>query len=65
MNAEEAKELFSEFFVGISGSSRRGIGLGLAITKEIIHAHGGMIEAKPSDEGGVFVITIPLNTCND
>lgn len=62
---EEAKELFNEFFVGISGSSRRGIGLGLAITKEIIHAHGGMIEARPSDEGGVFVITIPLNTCND
>ncbi|HEY9162306.1 MAG TPA: PAS domain S-box protein [Desulfomonilia bacterium] len=65
VKAEEARELFNEFFVGISGNSRRGIGLGLAITKEIIHAHGGMIEAKPSDEGGVFVITIPLNTCND
>jgi signal transduction histidine kinase len=62
---EEAKDLFSEFFVGISGKSRRGIGLGLAITKEIVHAHGGMIEARPSDEGGIFVITIPLNTCND
>jgi PAS domain S-box-containing protein len=62
---EEAKDLFSEFFVGISGNSRRGIGLGLAITKEIIHAHGGMIEAKPSDEGGIFVVTIPLNTGND
>jgi PAS domain S-box-containing protein len=62
---EEAKDLFSEFFVGSSGESRRGIGLGLAITKEIIHAHGGIIEAIPSDEGGIFVITIPLNTCND
>ncbi len=62
---EEAKDLFNEFFVGISGNSRRGIGLGLAITKEIIHAHGGMIEVKPSDVGGIFVVTIPLNTDND
>jgi PAS domain S-box-containing protein len=65
IRAEEANDLFSEFFVGTSGKARRGIGLGLAITKEIIHAHGGMIEARPSDEGGIFVITIPLNTITD
>ncbi|HQP31104.1 MAG TPA: ATP-binding protein [Deltaproteobacteria bacterium] len=62
---EEAKDLFNEFFVGMSGKSKRGIGLGLAITKEIIHAHGGHIEAIPADTGGLFQITIPLNSHPD
>ncbi len=59
---EEARELFNDFYVGASGRARGGIGLGLSITKEIIHAHGGSVEARPSDAGGHFVITIPLNT---
>lgn len=59
---EEAQELFNEFFVGMSGKTKRGIGLGLAITKEIVHAHGGQIEACPADTGGLFIITIPLNS---
>jgi len=59
---EEARELFSDFFVGISGRAKGGIGLGLAITKEIVHAHGGNVEARASDGGGHFVITIPLNS---
>ncbi|GEM_PF-311257 len=59
---EEAKEIFSEFYVGGRGSNKLGIGLGLAITKEIIHAHGGKVWAEPSSKGGHFVMTIPLNT---
>ncbi len=59
---EEAKEIFSEFYVGERGSNKQGIGLGLAITKEIIHAHGGKVWAEPSGKGGQFVMTIPLNT---
>ena len=60
IKAEEARELFNDFFVGTSGRAKGGIGLGLAITKEIIHAHGGQVEAKASDTGGHFIITIPL-----
>lgn len=38
-----------------------GAGLGLAICKEIIHAHGGKIIAKQSPEGGLRIeITLPL-----
>jgi len=61
ISSEEAKELFSEFYVGKSGRAKQGIGLGLAITKEIIHAHGGYVEACPSKNGGLFSITLPLN----
>ena len=60
IRAEEARELFNDFFVGTSGRAKGGIGLGLAITKEIIHAHGGQVEAKASDTGGHFIITMPL-----
>jgi signal transduction histidine kinase len=60
IRSDEARELFSDFFVGASGRAKGGIGLGLAITKEIVHAHGGQVEARASDSGGYFVITIPL-----
>jgi PAS domain S-box-containing protein len=65
IRAEEARDLFSEFYVGTSGRAKGGIGLGLAITKEIVHAHGGEVEAKPCDTGGHFVITIPLKWHDD
>jgi len=57
---DEARELFNDFFVGASGRAKGGIGLGLAITRDIIHAHGGQVEARASDRGGHFIITIPL-----
>lgn len=60
IRADEARELFNDFFVGKSGRAKGGIGLGLAITREIVHAHGGQVEAKASEEGGHFIITIPL-----
>ena len=62
---EDARELFSDFFVGASGRAKGGIGLGLSITREIVHAHGGMVEALPTGEGGYFVITMPLNREDD
>jgi len=60
IKVDEARELFNDFFVGASGRAKGGIGLGLAITREIIHAHGGQVEARASDTGGHFIITIPL-----
>lgn len=37
-----------------------GAGLGLAIAKEIVHAHGGSISAESNDEKTVFTVTIPI-----
>ena len=53
------------FFVGVSGRAKGGIGLGLSITREIVHAHGGAVEALPAGQGGCFVITMPLNREDD
>ena len=38
---------------------QKGIGLGLAICKAIIQAHGGKIWAKDETDGACFIFTIP------
>ena len=48
--------IFDRFYMGRSGKS----GIGLALTKEIIHLHKGMIRAYNGDSGAVFEITLPL-----
>lgn len=55
--------IFDRFFVpeNSSADSRRGVGLGLAICKSIVEAHGGKIEAQNKREGGaIFVFSLPL-----
>jgi signal transduction histidine kinase/CHASE3 domain sensor protein len=44
----------------------RGLGLGLHISKEIVHAHGGEIGMTPNPEGGsIFWFTVPLGSDED
>ena len=43
----------------VSNDSQKGIGLGLAICKAIIQAHGGKIWAKDETDGACFIFTIP------
>jgi two-component system sensor histidine kinase KdpD len=58
---EEA--LFEKFTRGERESAKPGVGLGLAICRAIVEAHGGRICAAPSPAGGAaFVITLPLGT---
>ena len=48
--------IFDRFYMGKSGKS----GIGLALTKEIIHLHKGTIRAYNGDSGAMFEITLPM-----
>ncbi len=54
---EDLPHIFDRFYMGKSGKS----GIGLALTKEIIHLHKGTIRAYNGDGGAVFEITIPVS----
>ena len=47
--------IFDRFYMGKSGKS----GIGLALTKEIVHLHRGTIRAYNGETGAVFEITLP------
>ena len=53
--------IFEEFVTdtNVSNDSQKGIGLGLAICKAIVQAHGGKIWAKNEKDGAYIIFTIP------
>ncbi len=61
--ADEAKEkIFDMFYTANKGSgdARRGLGLGLALCKSIVQAHGGSITVEDNvPHGAVFKFTLP------
>jgi len=59
---ENMKKLFAHFFT----SKPDGLGMGLSISRSIVEAHGGHLEAKNNpDQGATFYFTIPVNLKND
>lgn len=61
---EALPKLFDRLYRVESSRSREhgGAGLGLALCKNIVEAHDGTIEARPSPLGGLWIaITLPLN----
>ncbi len=57
ISEDQHGKIFDLFYSTKSG----GTGVGLAITKNIIHAHGGNIRFKKLDEGTEFIIELPLS----
>ncbi len=61
---EELKKIFDKFYrvSATKGKETRGSGLGLALAKHIIEAHGGKIEVESEvGKGSKFTIRIPLH----
>jgi two-component system sensor histidine kinase KdpD len=59
---EDEQRIFEKFYRGRSDSAR-GAGLGLAICRAIVEAHGGHISAfNRMDGGAVFRIVLPLES---
>lgn len=60
--AEKREHIFDPFFRADDSRSRKigGAGLGLAIAKDIIERHGGMLTVASGENGGtVFTVTLP------
>ncbi len=56
------EEVFKPFYRVDSSRNTQtgGVGLGLPIARDIVHAHGGLIELERSEHGGLAVkISLP------
>ncbi len=57
----EEKRVFEKFYRGSRAATRPGAGLGLAICRGIVEAHGGTIAATKRPGGGsLFTVRLPL-----
>ncbi|MCP4264653.1 MAG: hypothetical protein GY777_03595 [Candidatus Brocadiaceae bacterium] len=54
---EQHDKIFDLFYSTKSG----GTGVGLAITKNIVHAHGGNIRFRELNKGAEFIIELPIS----
>lgn len=62
VDSDMAEKLFEPYVTAKS----KGLGLGLALTRKIIEAHGGRIEYQPAPQGGsVFILHLPVNEDQD
>jgi two-component system sensor histidine kinase KdpD len=60
--AGDPAQLFEKFRRGAEEGTVAGVGLGLAICRAIVQAHGGQIEARSRPGGGArFEFTLPLS----
>jgi len=60
INPHDIPHLFERFYRANGAGNKRGYGLGLAITREIVRAHGGEIWATSEPQKGTaFVFTLP------
>ncbi|MBT4140207.1 MAG: HAMP domain-containing histidine kinase, partial [Candidatus Latescibacteria bacterium] len=64
---EERGQIFGKFYQVHSDASRKpGLGLGLAISQEVVQAHGGSISVGESEWGGTLMtVIVPVKRSNN
>ena len=61
ISESESRRIFEKFYRGPAASGVGGTGLGLAVARELVHSHGGVIELDSSvGRGSTFVVSLPL-----
>ena len=55
-----APEIRDHLFLPFASTKPDGIGLGLTLARELIQAHGGMLDWRMGNPGTVFVVELPL-----
>jgi two-component system sensor kinase FixL len=56
LDAVSAQKVFEPFYT----TKSEGLGIGLALSRSIVDAHGGRLWAEPNQPGGVFRLTLPV-----
>jgi two-component system, OmpR family, sensor histidine kinase MprB len=53
---EDLPHIFDRFYRARDASPYPGLGLGLAIVRQVVQAHGGEVSARPGASGGLEVV---------
>ncbi|WP_190810672.1 ATP-binding protein [Flagellimonas sp. S3867] len=57
---EEREDIFEMFYQSEIGKNVKGLGIGLALTKELVDLHHGKIKIASSDQGTCFTVSLKL-----
>jgi signal transduction histidine kinase len=60
VSKSDRNKLFQPFF----STKPQGVGLGLAISREIVEAHGGSIDFDASPDGTTVTVKLPLGAAS-
>lgn len=62
---EDLPRIFEKYYRGQAVGSQQGNGLGLAVVRSIVEAHGGNVTARNRPRGGAqFTISLPVSPAN-
>jgi signal transduction histidine kinase len=62
---DELGQVFQKFYRAANASDRPGVGIGLQLVTQLVHAHGGEITVDSTEhEGTSFTISLPLATAS-